>query len=192
MSEEYDPFEEEVDYEEELQDEEGEQADQILEQDKPTSDTTEKDANDTNQYFGDIASPINGNASSDSSLSKRQLSGDDDDKVAASQPALKKTKKRSSRRHPSTEHEKWLWKSAWQYVRKFLKPYLQSEQIASTTDLERLSKKLAQKVFEKEHAKGTPEINSQNASRIKKYVALFFEKYGTYDGDTFPARSAGT
>ena len=38
-------------------------------------------------------------------------------------------------------------------------------------------------MFEKEHAKGTPEINSQNAHRIKKYVALFFEKHGKYDGN---------
>lgn len=46
------------------------------------------------------------------------------------------------------------------------------------------------KVFEKELVKGTPEINSQNASRIKKYVALFFEKHGTYDGGA--STSAGT
>ena len=39
-------------------------------------------------------------------------------------------------------------------------------------------------VYEKELAKGTLEMTSQNAKVIKKYVHAFFDRHGSYDGSS--------
>eukprot|EP00607_Mallomonas_marina_P007888 CAMPEP_0182423320 /NCGR_PEP_ID=MMETSP1167-20130531/9274_1 /TAXON_ID=2988 /ORGANISM="Mallomonas Sp, Strain CCMP3275" /LENGTH=343 /DNA_ID=CAMNT_0024602171 /DNA_START=261 /DNA_END=1292 /DNA_ORIENTATION=+ len=80
----------------------------------------------------------------------------------------------------SSEEEKALWKCCWSYARKFLKPYLHKGNISSREDYEILGKKMAQKVYEKEQQRGTRELSTSGASRIKKYITEYFDKHDYY------------
>lgn len=84
----------------------------------------------------------------------------------------------------SSPQEKALWKTCWSYARKFLKPYLEKGNIGSPADYEILSKKMAQKVYEKELKLGTAEMNASNAGRIRKYISDYFDKHDFYEHQT--------
>ena len=88
-------------------------------------------------------------------------------------------------------------------MHKFLKKYLQEGKIESEFHLEKLSRKLAQKVcniyafvdicaigyffklqiYEKEMRRGTAIMESRNSIRIREYVDKYFKKYGAYPND---------